>query len=177
MSTTISRPHFLAAFAVISSFSLALGFIVLASPHYRSPDYAPRIYIVPPDSPSTTPQFPSPTITVETPIPDPFEGVQPHVAVVGKFLQEEFAIKTIYGKADRPNNPTSDHPGGLALDFMVDDMDIGDDLNQCVHDHEKEWNIKYTLWQVKDHYNHVHVSFEDSEDEDEPEELTCGDWL
>lgn len=60
------------------------------------------------------------------------------------------------GKAARPSNPTSDHPSGRAVDFMTSSRSEGDRVASCAR---KTGNVKYVLWRVEDHYDHVHVSF------------------
>lgn len=46
-----------------------------------------------------------------------FGGVQPNVARAGNYLKSRFGIGVVGGVGSRPN--ASDHPGGLALDFMT----------------------------------------------------------
>lgn len=89
-----------------------------------------------------------------------FGGVEPHVAEAGHHLQEKFGVDDVGGVAERPDNPTSDHPSGLALDFMVD-RSTGDALAGYAEEHSEDLGIKYILWQTEDHYDHVHISFDD----------------
>lgn len=65
------------------------------------------------------------------------------------------------GVASRPGNPTSDHPRGFALDFMVD-TPTGNQLSAYADANAAALGIKYVMWQVPDHYDHVHISFNDS---------------
>jgi hypothetical protein len=62
--------------------------------------------------------------------------------------------------ASRPGNPTSDHPRGYALDFMVD-RSTGDALAAYAEENSEALGVSYVLWRVADHYDHVHISFED----------------
>lgn len=89
-----------------------------------------------------------------------FGGVEPHVAQAGYHLITVFGLSEsdVGGVASRPGNPTSDHPRGLALDFMVD-TSTGDALAAYAEDHSAELGISYILWQVPNHYGHVHISF------------------
>lgn len=89
-----------------------------------------------------------------------FNGVRPHVAQAGYHLMGVFDIdeSDVIGVAARPNNPTSDHPRGLALDFIVDNS-TGDDLAAYADENTEALGISYILWQVPDHYDHVHISF------------------
>jgi len=89
-----------------------------------------------------------------------FGGVKPHVAQAGYHLIAVFGLSEsdVGGVASRPGNPTSDHPRGLALDFMVDNS-TGDALAAYADEHSAELGINYILWEVPDHYDHVHISF------------------
>lgn len=91
-----------------------------------------------------------------------FGGVKPWVAQAGWHLIIVFGLSEsdVGGVAARPGNPTSDHPSGHALDFMVDTA-TGDALSAYAADHTEELAVKYILWQVPDHYDHVHISFND----------------
>lgn len=91
-----------------------------------------------------------------------FGGVKPHVAQAGWHLIIVFGLSEsdVGGVSTRPGNPTSDHPRGYALDFMVD-TSTGNGLAAYAEDHTEELGIKYILWQVPDHYDHVHISFND----------------
>jgi hypothetical protein len=100
-----------------------------------------------------------------------FGGVASHVAIVGNFLQARFNVKTVGGRQSRPNNPTSDHPKGLALDFIITGAQA-DALNKCALANKEAWNITYTLWQVPAHYDHVHISFQPAPQPD-PTNLSC----
>lgn len=71
----------------------------------------------------------------------------------------------------------SDHPNGLALDFMVDRA-TGDDLAACALENMEALGIKYLIWRQRintgsgwegmedrggataNHMDHVHISFE-----------------
>ena len=91
-----------------------------------------------------------------------FGGVEPHVAQAGYHLITVFGLSEsdVGGVAQRPGNPNSDHPRGLALDFMVDPS-TGDALAAYAEEHTSELGINYILWQVPSHYDHVHISFND----------------
>ncbi len=89
-----------------------------------------------------------------------FGGVASHVARAGHLLQEMFGVEDVIGVASRPGNPTSDHPRGYALDFMVD-RSTGDALAAYAEENSEALGVSYVLWRVADHYDHVHISFED----------------
>jgi hypothetical protein len=68
-------------------------------------------------------------------------------------------ITVIYGRGSRAGNPTSCHPLGLALDLMVyRDKALGDRVAAYVRAHKAELGVTTILWQVKDHFDHVHAS-------------------
>ena len=72
---------------------------------------------------------------------------------------------------------TSDHPGGLAVDFMVDRA-TGDALAACALENMEALGVKYVIWEqainhgngwkpmedrggaTANHFDHVHVSFD-----------------
>ncbi|WP_245633631.1 hypothetical protein [Amycolatopsis jejuensis] len=103
-------------------------------------------------------------------------GAQPAVARVGNHVREKFDVDSVGGRAGRSG--TSDHPAGLALDFMVDPK-TGDALAAYVLAHESDFGVKYVIWRQRyndgggwsamedrggetaNHYDHVHVSFVD----------------
>lgn len=91
-----------------------------------------------------------------------FGGVKPHVAQAGWHLVTVFGLSEsdVGGVAQRPGNPSSDHPRGYALDFTVD-TSTGNGLADYAEEHTDELGIKYVLWQVPNHYDHVHISFND----------------
>ncbi|MQA13434.1 MAG: hypothetical protein GEV09_04445 [Pseudonocardiaceae bacterium] len=89
-----------------------------------------------------------------------FNGVASHVAEAGHHLQDKFGVDDVGGVASRPSNPDSDHPRGYALDFMVDSS-TGDAVAAYAEENSEELGVSYILWQVEDHYDHVHISFED----------------
>lgn len=64
------------------------------------------------------------------------------------------------GRAQRPNNPTSCHPKGLALDLMVyGNGALGDRLAAYARVNKTRLGITTILWRVPDHFDHVHLSF------------------
>lgn len=69
-------------------------------------------------------------------------------------------VTVVGGRAARPGNPTSCHPKGLALDLMIyKDKALGDRLAAFVRANKSLLGATTVLWQVADHYDHVHVSF------------------
>lgn len=154
----------------------------------------PPVIITP--APTTTPA-PEPVATTTlkpTPGPEPepvdpvslldtypdsgFGGVEPHVARAGYLIADLFDIDVsdIGGVGQRAN--ASEHPKGLALDFMVyDHHDKGDEIAAYALANIDELSVKYVIWQQRinygsgwesmedrggvtaNHRDHVHVSF------------------
>ena len=107
-----------------------------------------------------------------------FGGVRRHVAQAGHFLRRKFGVSSVGGIGSRPG--PSDHPRGLALDFMTyGDTAKGDRLSKYVVDNAAHLAIKYIIWKQRinqgggwkgmpdrgsitaNHYDHPHVSFLD----------------
>lgn len=56
-------------------------------------------------------------------------------------------------------DPIPDHPTGHAIDIMIgSDMTLGDVINADVQSQAERFGVKYTMWRVADHFNHVHVT-------------------
>lgn len=100
--------------------------------------------------------------------------VAPDVAKAGDYFGQKYGIGTEYGVG--PGSvPGSDHPHGLAIDFMVyGNKKKGNSLAQDAIKNYKAWNIKYVIWYhyiwhpgrgwskysgPSPHTDHVHVSF------------------
>ncbi len=133
----------------------------------------------PPTTSHTHPPTPPPTSCSTT-----LDGSQPHVAQVGNNLLSRFDVSSVIGRAERSG--TSDHPEGLALDFMVS-TSTGDSLAAYVLDNQSRFGVKYVIWRQRyndgggwsymsdrgsttaNHYDHVHVSFHPGVDVD----VTC----
>lgn len=78
-----------------------------------------------------------------------FNGVPEHVAGTGLRVGQAFGITDIGGKAAR-GKATSDHPRGLALDFMVGrNSTLGDAVASYFEANAGIENVRYIIW--KDH--------------------------
>jgi hypothetical protein len=100
--------------------------------------------------------------------------VKSHVREAAKFLGCRFDEPQMLGIAGRGG--PSDHPNGLALDFMVDRA-TGDALAACVLENKEALGVTYVIWRQRmndgggwermedrggataNHFDHVHVSF------------------
>lgn len=116
-------------------------------------------------------------------------GLQPNAVRGGRAIYAQFpSIKTMFGRGSRPVG-TSDHPKGLAIDFMIPSWNtssgnaFGWTVARWVAANAKALKVKYIIWDKKkwnpsvntqwrpyrhpsgvsnanlDHRNHVHVSF------------------
>lgn len=97
--------------------------------------------------------------------------VKPHVKAAANEIGPRFGITTVYGFG--PGSVTnSDHPKGLALDFMTSNKAKGDALAAYCIQNASRLSVKYIIWYRKiwqggwtnysgfnPHYDHVHVSF------------------
>lgn len=110
-------------------------------------------------------------------------AVKKHVREAASFLGCLFGEPTILGVAGRGGS--SDHPGGLALDFMVDRA-TGDALAACALRNQDALGITYVIWRQRinhgngftamedrgsataNHFDHVHISFDPSRGTGEP---------
>jgi hypothetical protein len=104
-------------------------------------------------------------------------GVKPGVAQIGHHVGGKFGVSDVLGRY--PGTVTgSEHPLGLALDFMVhSDRARGDQIAAYVLAHPAELSVKYVIWKQRyndgrgwrpmadrgsvtaNHFDHVHVSF------------------
>jgi hypothetical protein len=107
-------------------------------------------------------------------------AVKPWVKTAADEVGTRFSVSTIYGVGIRAGE--SDHPKGLALDFMVGtDAAKGDSIANFVQQNAGHYGVTYIIWkqhiwstgrasegwrQMSDrgsitanHFDHVHVSF------------------
>lgn len=103
-----------------------------------------------------------------------FKGTRPHVAQVGHLIQHTFGLSDIGGAHGRSDG---DHGAGLALDFMVADVALGNSIAEFLLANKSRLGVTYVIWQQRyndgngwsymedrgsstaNHYDHVHVSF------------------
>lgn len=107
-----------------------------------------------------------------------FGGVKPHVARAGHYLKQRFGVSSVGGVGQRAGK--SDHPRGLALDFMTySDQGKGDRLVNYLTPNAGHFGVKYIIWKQRinsgsgwksmadrgsptaNHFDHPHVSFLD----------------
>lgn len=123
-----------------------------------------------PRPPRPRPSPPPPPASCSTTL----AGTEPHVAQVGNHILRKFGADSVGGRDGRSG--TSDHPSGLALDFMVETA-TGNALADYVLANRSAFGVKYVIWRQRynegggwsmmtdrgsvtaNHYDHVHVSF------------------
>ncbi|MGH3434019.1 MAG: hypothetical protein ACRDQB_14410, partial [Thermocrispum sp.] len=102
------------------------------------------------------------------------DGTVAPVAQVGNHVLSKFDVDSAGGRAGRAGS--SDHPSGLAIDFMVDPQ-AGNEVADYVLQHQQQFGVTYVIWQQRyndgsgwstmqdrgsptaNHMDHVHVSF------------------
>lgn len=87
--------------------------------------------------------------------------------VGGKGLVPNAAALANYVRANYPNvlsiggvrsDPLPDHPSGHAIDIMVPNMSLGDAIHSDIKSQLQRFGVKYTLWRVAQHFDHIHVT-------------------
>jgi hypothetical protein len=102
-------------------------------------------------------------------------AVKPHVKNAANHFGPKHGIRTVYGWRPTGSVPNSDHPKGLALDFMTSNRSVGDTLAADAIANASAWDITYVIWYRRiwtresgqwapysgpsPHIDHVHVSF------------------
>lgn len=84
-------------------------------------------------------------------------GIVPNARILADYIMATYpGVQSIGGvRADA----LPDHPSGHALDIMIgSDMGLGDAIHADLESQSARFNIKYTMWRVPSHFNHVHVT-------------------
>lgn len=107
-------------------------------------------------------------------------GLQRTAGLATADIVSEFDFSgTILGRGGRPG--ASDHPSGLASDFMTTNVALGNSIRDYALNNKQRLGIKYVIWRQRyydkpgpgrlmddrgsptaNHYDHVHISFVDS---------------
>ncbi len=119
------------------------------------------------------------------------EGLKPNVYAAKTWIEANWplmkgGIGRIGGLGNRPSNPGSDHPKGLALDLMVSSgpakgeaRRLGNSMARWLAENPNVFGVKYIIWYGHiinfgqgggwrpytdhgGHYDHPHVSFRDT---------------
>ncbi len=84
-------------------------------------------------------------------------GVVPNARVLADYIMLTYpGVQSIGGVR---SDPLPDHPSGHALDIMIgSDMGLGDAIHADLENQAARFGIKYTMWRVAHHFDHVHVT-------------------
>ena len=84
-------------------------------------------------------------------------GLYPNAWNLAEYIRATYpGVRSIGGvRQDR----LPDHPSGHALDIMIgSDMGLGDTIASDIRAQSERFGMKYLLWRVSAHYDHVHVT-------------------
>lgn len=84
-------------------------------------------------------------------------GLVPNARALAAYISNTYpGVQSIGGVR---SDPLPDHPSGHAIDIMIGwDMGLGDAINADVQSQAGRFGVRYTLWRVPNHFNHVHVT-------------------
>lgn len=83
-------------------------------------------------------------------------GLCPNAVALAQYIAATYPVQSIGGVR---SDPLPDHPSGHALDLMIGtDMALGDAIAADVRSQTSRFGVKYVLWRVPSHFNHVHVT-------------------
>jgi hypothetical protein len=83
-------------------------------------------------------------------------GLSPNAQALEQYVASAYGPPSIGGV--RPDS-LPDHPSGHALDFMVyGNTRLGNAIYSDLMGSKSAHSIKYCLWQVPAHYDHVHCT-------------------
>lgn len=84
-------------------------------------------------------------------------GLVPNAKMLAAYILATYPGVTSIGGVR--SDPLPDHPSGHAIDIMIgSDMGLGDAINADVQAQSARFNVRYTMWRVPSHFNHVHVT-------------------
>ncbi len=83
-------------------------------------------------------------------------GLTPNAWALAEYIRSVYpGVQSIGGVR---SDPLPDHPSGHAIDIMVADMGLGDVIAADVRSQAGRFGVRYVLWRVANHFNHVHVT-------------------
>lgn len=84
-------------------------------------------------------------------------GLTPNAANLAQYVMSTYpGVSSIGGVR---SDPLPDHPSGRAIDIMCGgNMGLCDTIAADVRAQSGRFGVKYVLWQVPSHYDHVHVT-------------------
>jgi hypothetical protein len=84
-------------------------------------------------------------------------GLSANARALEQYVASTYAPPSIGGW--RPCDWIGEHCSGRALDFMVyGNTSLGNAIFGDLNSNKGAHSIKYCLWQVRDHYDHVHCT-------------------
>lgn len=83
-------------------------------------------------------------------------GLCPNAAALAAYIQATYPGVTSIGGVRGDALP--DHPSGHALDIMVPTLSLGDTIAADIRSQTTRFAVRYVLWKVPNHFNHVHVT-------------------
>jgi hypothetical protein len=83
-------------------------------------------------------------------------GLTPNAAALAEWARATFPAITSIGGVRQDQLP--DHPSGRAIDLMVPNLAVGDEIYAAVMANQARFNVRYVMWRVADHFNHIHVT-------------------
>lgn len=84
-------------------------------------------------------------------------GLCPNAWALAGYIQSTYpGVQSIGGVRQ---DALPDHPSGHALDLMIGgNMALGDQIAADVRAQANRFGVKYVLWRVANHFDHVHVT-------------------
>lgn len=84
------------------------------------------------------------------------QGLCPNAVALADYIRATYpGVQSIGGvRAD----PLPDHPSGHALDIMVPNLALGDSIATDIRSQTARFGVRYVMWRVPAHFNHVHVT-------------------
>jgi hypothetical protein len=84
-------------------------------------------------------------------------GLCPNAWALVQYIQSAYpAVQSIGGVRD---DPLPDHPSGHAVDIMVGgNTALGNRIFADVMSQRSRFGVRYGLWQVPAHYDHIHIT-------------------
>ena len=84
-------------------------------------------------------------------------GLCPNASALAAYIQETYPnVRSIGGIRQ---DPLPDHPSGHALDIMVGgNTSLGNTIRADLAAQSGRFGVRYMLWQVANHYDHIHVT-------------------
>lgn len=84
-------------------------------------------------------------------------GLVSNARNLASYVQSNYPGVTSIGGV-RPD-PLPDHPSGHAIDIMIgSNMSLGDAIKNDIQNQSDRFGVKYILWRVNQHYDHIHVT-------------------